>query len=206
MRLKVWSIPEAARLCSVDRSTMHRWVLAGKIKSYTTAGGHKRILPEDLKQWIEDNQLPFDINEFESNKAKILIVDDEETVRNYLKIILKGIFIDIESATDGFDAGKKVIQYQPDLIILDLFMPTMDGFEVCKNIKADPATKKIKILILSGHGTEKNEKKAMALGADAFLKKPSSKNKILECVEILLKKRSNKMSCRSISKPLLKNK
>jgi len=184
---KYFSIPKAARLCSVDRSTMHRWVSAGKIKSYTTAGGHKRILPEDLKQWIEDNQLPFDIDELESNKAKILIVDDEETVRNYLKMILKGIFIDIESATDGFDAGKKVIQYQPDLIILDLFMPTMDGFEVCKNIKADPATKKIKILILTGHGTKENEEKVLSLGADAFLKKPSSKKIILDCVEKLLR-------------------
>ncbi len=179
-------MPEAARLCSVDRSTMHRWVSAGKIKAYTTAGGHKRILPEDLKQWIEDNQLPFDINEFKSNKGKILIVDDDESVRNYLKKILGGLLIDTDFAVDGFDAGKKIIQYQPELIILDLFMPDMDGFEVCKNIKEDPSTKKIKILIMSGQETKENEEKAMLLGADAFLKKPSSKNIILECVEKLL--------------------
>jgi len=166
---------------------MHRWVSAGKIKSYSTPGGHKRILPEELKKWLEDNQLPFDIDEFKSDKKKILIVDDDESVHNYLKKIISGIFIDIEFAVDGFEAGKTLIRYQPDLIILDLFMPNMNGFEVCKNIKTDPETKKIKILIMTGYGSTENQDKAMSLGADAFLEKPSSKSVILECVEKLLR-------------------
>ncbi len=182
-----FTMSQAAKVCAVDRSTMHRWVSAGKINSYSTPGGHKRILPKELKKWLEDNQLPFDIDEFKSDKTKILIVDDDESVRKYLKLILSGIFIDIEFAADGFEAGKKLIQYQPDLMILDLFMPNMNGFDVCKNIKTDPATKKIKIIILSGHGTNENKEKAISLGADAFLRKPSSKNTILECVENLLR-------------------
>ncbi len=182
-----FTIPQAAKACAVARSTMHRWVLAGKIKSYSTPGGHKRILPEDLKQWLQDNNMPFDINGFHNDKIKILIVDDEVSVQNYLKKILEGILIDIEVASDGFEAGKKLTQFQPGVLILDLFMPGMNGFEVCKAVKSDPKTKNIKILILSGQGTEENRNKAISSGADAFLSKPSSKKKILECVESLLR-------------------
>jgi excisionase family DNA binding protein len=182
-----YSIPQAAKICSVSRSTMHRWVVSGKIKSYGTLGGHHRILTEDLKQWIQDNQLPFDIDESQNEKTKILIVDDESSIQEYLKKILNGLLIDIDFASDGFEAGKKIIKFKPDLIILDLVMPNMDGFEVCKNIKQDPSTKNIKVLIMTGYGTKENQEKALSLGADAFLIKPSSKNIISKCVENLLR-------------------
>ncbi len=164
---------------------MHRWVVSGKIKSHSTAGGHHRILPEDLKKWLSDNEIPVEIEEIEKKKIKILIVDDEVSIQNYLKKVLSGIFVDIELASSGFEAGKMLIQFQPDLIILDLFMPNMDGFEVCEMVKKDPSFRKTKILILSGHGTKENREKAMLLGADAFLSKPSSKQEIMECVESL---------------------
>jgi excisionase family DNA binding protein len=185
---KYYTISQAAKICAVDRSTMHRWVSAGKIKFYRTPGRHKRILPEDLKKWLEDNQFPFDINAFKSDKAKILIVDDDSSVQNYLKEILSGIFIDIDIASDGFEAGKKLIQFIPDLMILDLHMPNMDGFDVCKKIKTDSLTKNMKIVILSGNLTDANRAKAISLGADATLEKPSSKKAILDCVEGLLRK------------------
>lgn len=183
---KYYSIPQAAKLCSVSRSTLHRWVVSGKIKSHSTAGGHHRILPEDLKKWLSDNEIPVDLKESETKKTKILIVDDEVSIQNYLRKILAGIFIDIEVASSGFEAGKKLILFQPDIMILDLIMPNMDGFEVCEIVKKDPSNRKIKILILSGHDTEENRKKAMLSGADAFLSKPSSRQQIMECVENLL--------------------
>jgi len=182
-----FSIPQAAKTCSVDRSTMHRWVKSGKIKSYSTPGGHKRILIKDLKNWLKENQIPIKINEIKEKNTKILIVDDDISVQTYLKKMLSGIFIDIEVASDGFQAGIKLIQFKPDLILLDLFMPNMDGFEVCKTVKENPSTHKTKILIMTGHGTKENYNKAILLGADAFLSKPSSKKEIINCVEKLLK-------------------
>jgi len=183
-----FTIPQAAKLCSVNRTTMLRWSKSGKIKSYNTIGGHKRIIKEDLEKWLEDNQLPFNIDVVDNNITKILIVDDDSDVREYLKTVLSGILIDIDVAADGFEAGKKLIQFKPDLIILDLFMPNMNGFEVCRKIKADPLTKNIKIIILSGHLTDANRAKVLSLGADAILGKPSSKKTILDCVEDLLRK------------------
>ncbi|MCP3876734.1 MAG: response regulator [Desulfobacteraceae bacterium] len=188
---KYYSIPQAAKLCSISRATMHRWVVAGKIKSHRTAGGHHRLLSEDFNKWLSDNEIPVEIEEIENERIKILIVDDEVSIQKYLIKILAGVFVDIELASSGFEAGKKLIQFQPDLIILDLYMPNMDGFEVCEIVKKDPSSQKIKILILSGHDTLENREKALSLGADAFLSKPSSKQEIIGCVENLLKSKKS---------------
>ncbi len=182
-----FTIPQAAKLCSVNRTTMLRWVNSGKINSYTTPGGHNRILSTDMKKWLQDNGMPFDVNDFHNEKIKILVVDDDVQIRNFLKKILDGVLIDIEFASDGFEAGKKLIQFKPDIMILDLYMPGMDGFEVCKKVKEDPATQKIKVLILTGYGTKTNIDEVLSIGADAVLTKPSSKKEIIACVEKLLK-------------------
>ena len=131
--------------------------------------------------------MPIEIGESKDETTKILIVDDDSSVQNFLKTLLSGLFIDIDVASDGFEAGKKIVQFKPDIIILDLFMPNMNGFEVCEKIRSDSSTRKIKILILSGHLTDENKSKAFSSGADAVLPKPSSKKEILNCVEKLLK-------------------
>ena len=182
-----FSIPQAAKLCSVNRSTMLRWVNSGKIKSYSTMGGHKRILKDDLETWFKDNQLPFKTEENDDNNTKILIVDDDISIQKYLKTILRGIFTEIQVASDGFEAGIKVMEFKPHLVILDLSMPKADGFEVCKIIKETPSTSKIKILILTGYGTKENQAKAFSLGADAFLTKPCSRKEVIKQIEGLLK-------------------
>jgi excisionase family DNA binding protein len=182
-----FSIPQAAKICSVDRSTVNRWVTAGKIKSYSTPGGHKRILFKDLKLFLEKNKMPIKLNEFEEKKTKILIVDDDIDIQEYLTMILSGIFTSIQVASDGFEAGIKVMEFKPHLVILDLSMPKVDGFDVCKAIKENPSTCKIKILILTGYGTKENQTKAISLGADAFLTKPCTKTELIHQVEKLLK-------------------
>ncbi len=182
-----FSIPQAAKICSVDRSTVNRWVTAGKIKSYSTPGGHKRILFKDLKLFLEKNKMPIKLTDFEEKKTKILIVDDDIGIQEYLMTLLSGIFTAIEVASDGFDAGIKVMEFKPHLIILDLSMPKADGFDVCKAIKKNPATNKVKILMLTGYGSQENKIKAIELGADAFLTKPFSKTELIYQVERLLK-------------------
>jgi len=181
-----FSVPEAAKICSVNRATMLRWANSGKIKFYSTPGGHKRILKKDLKRWLVQNELPFDTENFPTNRAKILIVDDDESVRKYLIKLLKGVFVETAEAADGFEAGKKIIKFKPNLVILDLFMPNLDGFSLCQNIRNDSSLSKIKILILTGHSTSENKNKAISYGADCFLEKPSSKTRILNKVESLL--------------------
>ena len=181
-----YTIPQAARICSVNRSTMHRWVAAGRIKAASTPGGHKRILARDLKNWMAENGMPFEQTDAPGKKTRILIVDDDRAIRRYLTRLLNGIRVETETASDGFEAGKKLIRFKPDLMILDLSMPGMDGFEVCRSVKSDPETRDTRILILTGHGTPENREKALSIGAEGFLTKPSSRAQIVECIEALL--------------------
>lgn len=182
------TIPQAAKICSVDRSTMHRWVVLGKIAAYSTPGGHKRIQTKHLELFFKNNNMPITIDGYKNENIRILIVDDDPAVQDLLTEILLRDSIRVETANDGFEAGVKLISFKPHLIILDLYMPNMDGFEVCRRIKEDPDLNKIKILVMTGHGTKENKNSILSLGADAFLAKPSSKKNIISCVEKLLEK------------------
>ena len=92
-------------------------------------------------------------------------------------------------ASDGFEAGIKVKEFKPFLIILDRFMPGMDGFEVCKRIKENPRTSHIKILALTGYDTKENRDRIMQAGADGYLANQVKRRTFLEQVESLLNRK-----------------
>ncbi len=118
---------------------------------------------------------------------KILIVDDDLNIQKLLTKMLSLYQYQAEAASDGFEAGLKVMEFKPDLIILDLFMPRMSGFEMCKRIKKNSATSHIKILIITGYDTQENKNRIMEAGADDYLAKPLKKEIFLKKVEKLLK-------------------
>ncbi len=181
----VLTIPEAARYCSVGRVTMWRWIKAGYLDVSVTLGGHHRILKEDFESFlINNNMYPLAKKNFLKNK--ILIVEDDPMLREVLSTMLSAQKYQTDVASDGFEAGIKIMQFKPDLIILDLIMPGMDGFDVCSLIKRDPALSQIKIMVLTGYGSDENRERIMEAGADAFLVKPIEKDILLHHVEDLL--------------------
>jgi len=95
-----------------------------------------------------------------------------------------------EMASSGFEAGAKVVKFKPDLIILDLIMPEMSGFEVCRQIKKDPETSHIKILAFTGYDSKESRDRIMEAGADDYMVKPVEKDVLLQHVEALLTKDS----------------
>lgn len=119
-------------------------------------------------------------------RKKILIVDDDAMIRKYFKRLLDYPDIDLEFAKDGFEAGLKTAEFKPDLIILDLFMPEMDGFNVCRQIKESGKTAAIKIIAISGFDTHFNRKRILLCGADVFLAKPIAPEIMLKKVGELL--------------------
>jgi chemosensory pili system protein ChpA (sensor histidine kinase/response regulator) len=124
----------------------------------------------------------------ESNN-KILVVDDENGIRDLVKRILKSKYgddIEVLSSSDGFDAGVKVEEYKPDLIILDLRLPGIDGFEVCSIVKSRENLRNSKILAISGNNMPIFREKAIHSGADDFLHKPFSQNQLIEKIEKLM--------------------
>ena len=122
-------------------------------------------------------------------KSKILIADDNPTNVELLEAYLSGIDCEIAVAVDGQDTLDKVAEFQPDLILLDIMMPKLSGFEVCKTLKSDPATKQIMILMVTALNELGDIERAVAAGCDDFLSKPVNKLELLKRVENMLKLR-----------------
>jgi len=95
-------------------------------------------------------------------------------------------------ASDGFEAGVKIIEFKPGLVILDLVMPGMDGFEACRRIKENSNTAHIKVLAITGYDTEENKERIMSAGADAFMPKPLDMDRLLPNVDDLLNQKENR--------------
>ncbi len=116
----------------------------------------------------------------------VLIVDDESYIVTSLSFVMKNAGFEVGSAGDGEAALKKVEEMVPDLIILDVMMPKKDGFEVCKEIRANPAWSKIRIMMLTAKGRDSEREKGLSLGADDYLTKPFSTRDILKRVQEML--------------------
>jgi len=164
---------------------MWRWVKSGLLKVSVTPGGHHKILKEDLETFLIQNEMsPLAQKQFPRNK--ILIVDDDPVIRKSLCQLLSDHKYESQTAGDGLEAGVKVMQFKPDLIILDLILPGMDGFEACRYLKKDPTIPHTKILVLTGYDTEENREQIMAAGADDFLEKPVEEGTLIRHIERLL--------------------
>jgi CheY-like chemotaxis protein len=119
------------------------------------------------------------------DKKRILIADDETVVRLIVRRILDRDYIVLE-ATNGEEAVEIAKGQKPDLILMDLIMPKMDGYTACSKIKADQATKGIPVVILTAVGHELNKKYAMEMGAEGYLTKPINAQELIDGITPLL--------------------
>lgn len=118
---------------------------------------------------------------------KILIADDNLANRELLEAYLAGVDCDTDIAVDGLDTLAKVQSFQPDLILLDIMMPKLSGFEVCKKLKEAPDTRKIMILMVTALNELGDIERAVAAGTDDFLSKPVNKVELVKRVQNMLK-------------------
>jgi len=119
-------------------------------------------------------------------KGKILVVDDEVYIVHILDFSLGVEGYDVMTALDGEQALAKVAQEKPDLIVLDIMMPKLDGYETCKALKSDPETRDIPIILLSAKGRNVDQKVGFEVGADDYITKPFSPRKLVERINSIL--------------------
>jgi len=178
-----YSIPQAAKACGVSRATMWNWVKSGHIKALVTPGGHHRIAHDDLEAFIEQAGRTLSR---ETVPPAILIVDDEEQIRKSLHLRLTKKGYRVESASGGFDAGVKVLECRPDLVILDIMMPGVDGFEVCRTIRQNRALDHTRVLAFTGYDTPENKARILQAGADGYLPKSTDFKTLVSYIDRLL--------------------
>lgn len=164
---------EVANLLMVSAVAVRKWAQGGELKALTTPGGHRRFLMRDVQEFAKKRGINL-LSPEQTQGRKILIVDDDKLLCEYLQDLFTqhDEAIDVHAVHDGFSAGSIIKELMPTAILLDLKMPGMDGFQVCRMIKDDPLTGIIRVVTMTGHYTKTNVQKALDAGADHCLKKP----------------------------------
>jgi excisionase family DNA binding protein len=160
---------EIAERLEVTIPTVKRWIREGHLTAFRTAGGHYRVTGEAVARFEARQGIPSSVKE----PLRILVVDDDprflETVAEVLQ--LEPRFC-VETAQDGYEGLIKIGAFRPDLLVLDLRMPRLDGFEVCRKVKGNPITKGTKILAITGYVGGSVRARILRAGADGHLAKP----------------------------------
>ncbi len=125
----------------------------------------------------------------QAEPSRILIADDNEPNRELLEVYLADLDCQIATAVDGQDTLDQVTSFRPDVILLDIMMPKLSGFEVCQQLKADPATRSIMVLMVTALGELGDIERAVEAGTDDFLSKPVNKVELVKRVENMLRLR-----------------
>jgi DNA-binding response OmpR family regulator len=117
---------------------------------------------------------------------RILIVDDEPSIVVPLEFLMKREGYEVSVAEDGRAALDAIAERAPDLVVLDVMLPKMSGFDVCRHIRADPRWSGLKVLMLTAKGRESEMQRGLDLGADAYVTKPFSTRDLVERIRALL--------------------
>ncbi|MBW4573951.1 MAG: response regulator [Aphanothece sp. CMT-3BRIN-NPC111] len=119
--------------------------------------------------------------------SKVLVVEDQRSQREMIKDLLQKIGLTVNEATDGVEALEQILKSCPDLVVLDIVMPRMNGYEVCRRLKADPKTQNVPVVMCSSKGEEFDRYWGMKQGADAYIAKPFQPTELLGTVKQLLR-------------------
>lgn len=185
---KAFTLYEIAEFCRVIPSIVKEWIENGLIPVLITPRGHKHVWAEDLICFLKKNSMPIPSELTSYGKSTILIVDDDELIRQTIKRMIQEDFpgVVVVEAVNGEDAGIKINQFAPELVILDIKLPGIDGFRVSRMIRSYECFKHIKILAMSGCNIEEYRKRASDSGIDDFLEKPFNMDQMKEAVGKLI--------------------
>jgi excisionase family DNA binding protein len=182
----VFTTGEAAKICKVSQQTIIRCFDNGTLKGFRVPGSRFRRIPRDqLFSFMKDNGIPTDA--LENGKKKLLIVDDEQDLVDLMSDAFErdGRF-DIRTANNGFDAGMQVKEFRPDMVVLDVMLPDINGKEVCQRVRSDKTLDSVKIICISGMIEQERVGDLRASGADDFMQKPFTVDRLIERVCDLL--------------------
>ncbi len=176
----VFTTGEAAKICKVSQQTIIRCFDNGSLKGFRVPGSRFRRIPRDhLYSFMKENGIPTEA--LESGKRKLLIVDDDVDL---VELMVDGFARDgrfeLKTANNGFDAGMLVKEFRPDLVVLDVMLPDINGKEVCQRVRGDDTMKCVKIICISGMVEQDKIADLLAAGANDFMNKPFDIEKLIE--------------------------
>ena len=190
----LYSALEVAKLCGVVNQTAINWIKNKHLKAFNTPGGQFRVYPEDLMEFMRSRniQVPVEVRvacgEKVSESDSLIIVDDDRGLNSVVaKFISKKLpLLPVYQAFDSFEAGSLMSEKQPSILLLDLNLPGIDGFDLCRKINESERFGKPSIIIITALENEEIESKVKELGVKGFMKKPLDLVRIVDSVKNIL--------------------
>ena len=185
MSSKAYLAPnEVADLLMVSPVTVRQWAQKGMLDAMLTAGGHRRFTMEEVERFAKERGLT--LFRPENEAPRILIVDDNADFVSTLKDVINSIDdeIKVDTAKDGFSAGSKIHSFNPDIILMDIRMPGLDGIEACRFIKETPAARSIRVIGMTGFPGNGTVEAVIAAGAEKCLTKPFGASELMEALNL----------------------
>lgn len=175
---------ELAELLMVSPVTVRHWANKGWINAELTPGGHRRFIRAEVEKFARKRGLA--LQPPDEGMLRVLIVDDDPEVCEAIEELLQSTphAITTEIANSGFETGLSVHTFKPHVVLLDLMMPEMDGFEVCKRLRGDAATKSVRIVAMTGYFSRENKRTIVDAGAECCLKKPLDQGELLSALGV----------------------
>jgi CheY-like chemotaxis protein len=176
---------ETAEIFKVTPASLRGWTSKGIIRAETTQGGHRRYPLSEVFRLAQNKGVDLERSLFTS--IKLLIVDSEAEHGREIRESLRSVIgiSEIEVAQEGFMAGYLLTQFKPDVVLLDLDMPSIDSAYVCGFIKHDIQTKFIRVIAMCSHGSELQQQKIISLGAETCLCKPFSTDHLKQAIGLI---------------------
>ncbi len=180
MPLRPLTSHEVASLVQVSPSAVLRWIDQGLLPAYRTPGGHRRVGASELVEFLRSQHMPVP-RALEADGVRVLVIDDEPRFLASLKEVLRRADprLEVEVAEGAIDGLLKVGSRQPDVVLLDTYMPGMDGLEVCRRIKGTAETAHVAVMAMSGRRSDDLARRYAEAGASCFLQKPLDAQLIL---------------------------
>jgi len=173
---------DVAKIIGVTSMTVRRISDKGELPFNVTPGGHRRYRREDVREYC----IQKGINIQGEGSHRILIVDDDEQIVSLLSTFIETALpmVDIDVAYGGFEAGLKVKEFMPDVIVTDIVMPDLSGTRMCEMLKQDASTKHIRVIGVTGATDEDEVRTFLNAGAEMCLRKPIKRKTILDALNI----------------------
>ncbi|HCV43471.1 MAG TPA: hypothetical protein DGH68_08290 [Bacteroidetes bacterium] len=172
---KPLSVGQVAEICRVSKKTVLNWIYDGGLKAFTTYGGHYRVWPANIKKFLDATgmDIPFDF--VDDRSTHILVIDDDVDFANILKsaIIAELPEVEVSTTDDGYEGLMLIGELKPQLVILDIKMPKLDGFQVLDLLKSRKTEQDLKVLVVTGYLDAETREQLSKTIADQWMDKLS---------------------------------
>ncbi|MCU7916005.1 MAG: response regulator [Candidatus Thiodiazotropha sp. (ex Gloverina cf. vestifex)] len=173
-----------AGLLGASPVTVSKWAHKGLLHAHVTQGGHRRFTYTEIQRLARDRGMTLFLES--DAPLRILIVEDDKQFSDFLNEALSGDGFDLEVivANDGFEAGRQLQKSLPQIALLDIMLPGIDGFTVCKQLRTDPETQEIRVIAMTGYYTKENVDRILQAGAETCLEKPFTTSQVFDALNL----------------------